>query len=334
MATKDPSTKAATTSSLRRLTEEQARQLLEAIRWPNGTRCAFCQGANCVALKGASTRAGVYKCRDCRKPFTVTVGTVMERSRVAMWQWVYAFAALSSSKKGLSAHQLRRELGVTYKTAYFMCQRVRFGLKHGTSEPKLTGPVVEADELHVGGKPRNPGEVKKKTTVVVLLEREGRSRGMVTTDVTKDNVSEFVMMNADLSATLMTDESPLYTAVGKKFGRHGTVKHSAREYARGDAHNNTVESWNSLFARGLYGSFHSVSPEHLHFYVSEFLHKWDTRKMSDTERAFDAMARTEGKRLFYRKPKCVIEAGSHVAGPRAPKPPDGQDQAAGAQPVG
>lgn len=292
-------------AELKRLSEDEARSLLEAIRWPNGPACPFCSSTQFVNLK---SRAGLRHCKECRKQYTVTVGTVMERSRVKMWQWVYVFAAMAASKKGISSHQLSRELGVQYKTAYFMCQRARYAMRHGPDLPKLSG-TLEMDETYVGGKPRNPGEVREKMPVVVLLERGGRARGLVTCDVTANTLRKHVTANADMSSRFMTDESPLYKTTGKKFaGGHETVTHSQREYARGDAHSNTAESYFSLLKRGVYGTYHHVSPEHLHLYVAEFDFKWNFRKVSDTERAHEVMRMVEGKRLYYRTPK-AIQAG-------------------------
>jgi transposase-like protein len=293
---------------LKRLTEPEAAALLESLRWPSGAGCSHCGSTSVYRLVGKAYRLTLHHCRDCRKQFSVTTGTVMERSRVKMWQWVYVFAAMAASKKGISSHQIHRELGVQYKTAYFMAQRARYAMKQPNAT-KLTG-TLEMDEAFVGGKPRNPGEGKAKTPVVVLLERNGRARGLVTCDVTAKTLRDHALKNADLSARLMTDENKSYKALGKKFkGGHQTVNHSEREYARGDVYSNTAESYFSLLKRGVYGVFHHVSPEHLHYYVSEFDFRWNRKKMTDTERTYDALRLTEGKRLFYRKPSGVIEAG-------------------------
>lgn len=300
-------------ADLKRLNEEEARALLEAIRWPNGPVCPHCSSKDHLVLDGPGARAGLKHCRGCRKQYTVTVGTVMERSRVKCWQWVYVFAAMSASKKGISAHQLRRELGVQYKTAFFMCHRVRYAMHEGMGA-KLggEGKTVVMDETFVGGKPRNPGKRMVKTPVVVLLERSGQSRAVVTPDVTARTLRKHLEENADLRSRLVTDENRSYKAVGKKFkGGHESVNHSAKEWARGDVHSAEVESWHSLLKRGLYGNFHHVSPERLHLYVYEFDFRWNRRKMSDTERTLEGLKMAEGKRLYYRKP-LQIEGGKSL----------------------
>ncbi len=301
---------------LKRLSEQEAATLMEQIRWPEGARCSHCKSSDVYRLVGDKYRLTLHHCRSCRRQFSVTTGTVMERTRVPLWQWVYVFAAMAASKKGVSAHQLRRELGVQYKTAFFMCHRARYAMREDHTE-KLTG-TLEMDETYVGGKPRNPGKVKEKTPVVVLLNREGQSRAVVTPDVTAKNLREHLEKNADFNARFVTDESPLYKNVGKKFkGGHHTVNHTNREYVRGDVYSATVESWNALLKRGLYGVFHNVSPERLGLYVTEFEWRWNRKQMSDTERALEGLRMVEGKRLYYRKPR-QIEAGGSVAGDAPP----------------
>lgn len=289
---------------LKRLSEDEARELLEGLRWANGKACPHC--GNCdqeriTKLAGKSTRPGVYKCRDCRKPFTVTVGTVMERSRVALRDWVYVFAAICASKKGISAHQISREIGCQYKTAWFLCHRVRLAMRT-EAMGKLMG-TVSVDETYVGGKPRNPGESKPKMPVVALVEKGGRVRSRVTTDVTASNLRKFMVENIDASATIMTDEAPMYKTTGKAFAAHKRVNHSEREYVGKDgATSNEVESYFANLKRGIYGTFHHVSPQHLQRFVDEFDFRWSNRDVSDTERTFIAIAQADGKRLMYRKP--------------------------------
>lgn len=299
-------------ADLKRLSEEDARALLESLRWPAGPACPHCSSTDHLVLSGPGARAGLKHCRGCRKQYTVTVGTVMERSRVKMWQWIYVFAAMAASKKGISAHQLRRELGVQYKTAFFMCHRARYAMREGMNATKLggEGKTVEADETYVGGRPRYPGKERTpKTPVVVLLERNGQARAVVTADVTASTLRKHLEANADLRSRLMTDENRSYMAVGKKFkGGHHSVNHSAKEYARGDVYSSTAEAYFSLLKRGLYGVFHNVSPERLPLYVAEFDFRWNRRKMDDTERTFEGLRMVVGKRLYYRKP-LQIESG-------------------------
>jgi transposase-like protein len=292
--------------SLKRLTEEEARELLEGLRWANGKVCPHC--GNCdqeriavlKANEASEVRPGLYRCKECRKQFTVTVGTVMERSKVALRDWVYVFAAICASKKGISAHQVSRELGVQYKTAWFMCHRVRLAMR-SDEMGKLMG-TVSVDETYVGGKPRNPGEVTVKTPVVALVEKGGRARGRVTPDVTAVNLRKHMLENIDLSATVMTDELSMYRNLAKPFAGHHTVNHSRREYVgKNGATSNEVEAYFSLLKRGIYGTFHHVSPEHLQRFVDEFDFRWSNRSLSDTERTYLALAQVGGKRLMYRR---------------------------------
>lgn len=295
--------------SLKRLSEDEARELLEGLRWANGKACPHC--GNCdqeriTKLEGKSTRPGVYKCKECRKPFTVTVGTIMERSKVALRDWVYVFAAMCASKKGISAHQIMREIGCQYKTAWFMCHRVRLAMRT-EAMGKLMG-TVSVDETYVGGKPRNPGQAKPRVPVVTLVEKDGRVRSKVMPNVTAANLRKHMTENIDQSATIMTDELPVYRKLAKPFAGHKSVNHSEREYVGKDgATSNEVESYFANLKRGIYGVFHHVSSQHLQRFVDEFDFRWSNREASDTERTFQALRQVDGKRLTYRKP---------VSGPR------------------
>lgn len=289
--------------ALKRLTEQEARELLEGLRWANGKACPHCGNcdqARIIKLEGKSTRPGVHKCKECRKPFTVTVGTIMERSKVALRDWVYVFAAMCASKKGISAHQISREIGCQYKTAWFMCHRVRLAMRT-EAMGKLMG-TVSVDETYVGGKPRNPGEAKPKLPVVSLVEKGGRVRSKVTPNVTAANLRKHMVENIDKSAVIMTDELPMYRNLAKPFAGHYTVNHSAREYVgKNGATSNEVESYFAMLKRGIYGTFHHVSSQHLQRFVDEFDFRWNNRETSDTERTFRAIEQSAGKRLTYRK---------------------------------
>lgn len=319
-------------AQLKRLTDTQARAYMERIRWPNGPQCPACKSLFHHTLGGKARKRGLYQCKDCKKLYTVTMGTVMESTKVNLWKWVYAFAAMTASKKGISAHQLHRELGVTYKTAWFMAHRVRYALAVA-HEGKLGGPqhVVQADEAFVGGKPRHHHTYKPqdKTPVVTLVEKtgQGRVRTVVTNDVSASTLRRFLLENADTRSVLMTDEHLGYTRLGRMFKNHRTVAHSAREYGRREpdgsmTDNNTAESYFALLKRGMYGVFHHCSPEHLQRYVHEFDFRWNTRKMNDTERTAEAVAQVGDKRLYYRKPKGVIQGS--VLGGASGEAPDGQ----------
>jgi len=288
--------------------DRAARKHLESLLWPDGPNCPRCgvMGDRITKLKGKSTRPGVHKCKDCRKPFTVTVGTVMERSKIPLCKWVYAAQLMASSKKGMSAHQLHRLLGTTYETAWFLFHRLR----ECAIDPKR-GPiggenkVVEADETYVGGKAKNKafGPPPKKHAVFTLVERHGEVRSFHVTNVNSKTLRPIIVKTASRKSYLMTDESPVYPKVGKEFSGHGTVNHSAKEYVRGSFwYTNTVESYFALLKRGVYGNFHSISEAHLHRYLSEFDFKYNTRKMSDAERGDELLKGAKGKRLMYHQP--------------------------------
>jgi transposase-like protein len=307
---------------------DKARELLEKMRWPNGVACPHCGGCDPYRItpsgtskKARTTRKGLYKCKACRRQFTVTVGTVFEHSHIPINIWLQAIYLLCSSKKGMSAHQLHRMLGVTYKSAWFMAHRLRYAMTQTPLVEKLQG-IVEVDETYIGGKikagPQNrtmynarpTGVVKprkrsyeNKIAVVALVERGGRVRAFPMPRVTVENVQDAIVEHVHKNARLMTDESGLYTTVGKyMLGGHETVKHSLNEYARGEAHTNTVEGFFSLLKRGINGVYHHVGKGHLGRYCDEFAFRYDHRKISDGERAQLAVLGAEGKRLTYKQP--------------------------------
>jgi len=248
-----------------------------------------------------------WRCRDCAQFFTVRTGTVFEETRLPLRVWVYAIWKACSSKKGISALQLSREMEITHKSALFILRRIRHGLGE-LAAPKLTG-TVEADEVYIGGKPRYKGVSKKgrgtdKMPVVGIVQRGGDARFEMMARVTADNIGRFVAENADLSCRIITDEYPAYNKVGKAFeGGHEVVTHSAGEYVRPgtDVHSNTIEGVFSLIRRGVMGTFHSVSKKHLPNYLNEFQFRWDTRKMDDGQRVAAAIKKIDGKRLEYRE---------------------------------
>ncbi len=227
------------TSQLSRITEEEARIMLERIRWPNGPICPHCRSLNVVTLGGNATRPGVKNCRDCRKQFTITVDTIFEGSHIPLRNWVYAFGRMCASKKGISALQLQRELYITYKTSWFMCHRIRYAMQDTNNNVKLTG-TVEVDETYVGGEPRYKGQSKRgrgtrKTPVLALIERKGNARTYVVYDVTSKILKGSIRKHIDSTAKIMTDDNSSYDGIGAEYdGGHESVNHSAREYARRD----------------------------------------------------------------------------------------------------
>lgn len=298
-----------------RLNEEEARELLESIRWPNGPICPHCGGTDRIyPIKEGAARAGLYQCGNCNEQFTVTVGTVMHKSKIPISKWAMAFYLLCTHKKGMSALQLQRDLGLgSYRTAWHMAHRIRLAMKEHPLAGLLKGQV-EVDETYVGGKPRRDGPKAKKgrgtkkTPVLVLVERDGRARAKPIERVDGKTLKDAVRESVDRSAMILTDEWGGYQGLHTEFkGGHYTVNHGEGEYERGGAHTNTAESYFALLKRGVIGSFHHVSKKHLHRYCDEFSFRWNARKLSDFDRAKIAVRGAEGKRLIYRTPSGKVD---------------------------
>lgn len=291
--------------------ENAARLLLERLRWPNGVACPRCGGAEPYKLNPKPSgknpaRQGLYKCRACKRQFSSTTGTIFESSHVPLSKWLLAIHLLASSKKGMSAHQLHRMLGVTYRAAWFMAHRLRHAMNQDGTLTKLDG-VVEVDETYVGGprrrKPGRPAPTDKdKTPVMALVERGGRVRAMPLERVTGDNVQDIIRKEVALNAHMMSDELNVYHPLSMGFRKHDMIKHSDGVYVRGDVHTNTVEGFFGLLKRGIVGSFHHVSKGHLGRYIDEFSFRYNSRGVSDGERAASIISGAEGKRLTYRQP--------------------------------
>ena len=293
-----------------------ARAYLEALRWPHGPQCPHCGVVNeATAMKGKSHRPGLYQCNACREPFTVTVGTVYERSKIALHKWLMATYLLSCSKKGMSSMQLSRMLGVTYKTAWFMTHRIREAMRDTSTNPiGGEGKTVEADETYVGGKEKNRHMSKRKSTrgghgemapVVSLVERNGNVRSFHVADVTAKTLAPVMMKHVHGASVLNTDEAPVYRKIGGMFAGHSTVNHREGEYVHSRdgrlTYTNSAESFFALVKRGVYGTYHSVSEQHLHRYLSEFDFRYNARMVTDAERTAAALKGIEGKRLTYRQ---------------------------------
>ena len=261
------------------------------------------------------TQAGMFLCNDCRDKFTCRTGTVMERSHIPLHKWLLALHLMATSKKGISANQLMRNLGLgSYRTAWILAHRCRQALTD--TSHKATGglggadKVVEVDETYVGGKAKNRAFRKPapKKAVVTLVERDGRATSFHVANVTAATVRPIIVTNANRASALMSDESPIYPKVGDEFANHHTVNHSANEYVRlgGYVHTNTAENFYSILKRGITGVYHSVSEAHLHRYLAEFDFRYSNRSglgVEDTERAAKALKGAEGKRLMYRQPR-------------------------------
>jgi transposase-like protein len=292
--------------------EDKAREYLEASRWPQGPVCPFCGQTDTVkALPSqGSMGKGWLHCSDCRKKFTVRVGTLYERSHVPLHKWLYATHLLCSSKKGISAHQLHRTLGVTYKTAWFMAHRIREGMKP-KNPPALggEGQTVEVDETYIGtraGQTVSRGASHKRA-VLSLVERGGQSRSFHVGKMTRLAMDPLVRKSASRKSRLITDESNLYKQ-DMGFASHESVNHSSTEYVRytdkGAIHTNTVEGFFSIFKRGMVGTYQHCGEQHLQRYLDEFDFRYSHRAalgVDDTMRAEIALAGIEGKRLTYRR---------------------------------
>lgn len=287
--------------------DEAAREHLEAIRWPNGPVCPHCGGFERIKkLQGQSHRPGLYKCYDCRQQFTVTVGTLFERSRIPLHKWFQAVYFLCSSKKGMSSHQLHRMLGVTYKTAWFMTHRIREAMRDSGGFDLMggNGGTVEVDETFWGNK--KPRWQKKgrgyehKEKILSLVEREGgRVRSYHVERVDAATLWPILVEQIAEDSRIMTDEAGQYAHLHKDFAGHDKVSHGIGEYVRGDVHTNTIEGYFSIMKRGLTGTYHPVSKQHLKRYLSEFDFRYNHRKMDDWSRAVEVLRGIEGKRLYY-----------------------------------
>lgn len=292
--------------------EEAARKHFEAIRWPNGPVCPHCGVVgNAVELKGEATRPGLYKCRECRKQFTATIGTVYERSHIPLHKWLLATHLLCSSKKGMSAHQLFRMLGFgSYRTAWFMAHRIREAMIDLDPAPLGgDGKTVEADETYIGrkeGRKKAKAGYGHKRVVVSLVERGGKARSFHVDNARVEEVVPIVKANIARESKLMTDESRLYRGVGKEFASHDAIEHGKDEYVRGDIHTNTVEGYFSIFKRGMKGIYQHCGENHLHRYVAEFQFRYNNREklgFNDADRSANAVKGADGKRLLYRGPR-------------------------------
>jgi len=293
--------------------ENAAREHLELIRWPQGSVCPHCGATGRISRieakardsrKGA--RPGLLFCGDCRKQFSVTVGTVFEHSKIPLHKWVLATHLLCSSKKGISSHQLHRILGVTYKTAWFMTHRIREAMKPAPNGQLGRNGPVEADETFIGTK---PGAKKRrgyghKNAVLSLVERNGNVRSFHVANVTAKTLKPILKEQITDEAHLMTDDAGQYRLIGPEFAKHNVVCHSTGEYVRGNAHTNTVEGFFSIFKRGIYGVYQHVSPFHLHRYTTEFDFRYNHREklgFNDSMRSNAALKGISGKRLTYRR---------------------------------
>lgn len=300
-------------------TEDAAREYFEKLRWPNGAVCPHCGNAKQDRVYKVTPnpekkiRAGLYKCAECLQGFTVTVGTVCEDSHIPLNKWLIGFYMMCASKTQVSALQLQRQLEIgSYRSAWFLCHRIRFALQDIMPTDKLDG-TVEADETYVGGKKRGMGRryTGNKTAVVSLVERGGRVRSRVAAKITDDALGRLLKQHVAETAHLNTDESTVYTRAGKTFASHDTVNHGDEEYVRRDvsgrlATTNTAEGFFGNSKRSLDGTHHHVSGKHLPLYLAELDYKYNTREETDGARTTIGIAKIVGKRLMLRRPKSSL----------------------------
>ena len=293
--------------------EYAAYEKLESLLWPHGPVCPRCGGLDRITPVTGG-RIGLYRCGPCKRQFTVTIGTIFESSHVKLPLWFQAAHLLCSSKKGMSAHQIHRILGVTYKTAWFMCHRLREAMREGPFSDMLGGEnqIVEADETYVGGKEKNKHANKRlrrgrgavgKEAAFSLVERGGRVRSFHVPAVSAKTLRPILNAQIDGRSRLMTDEAGAYRRPGGDFAEHDTVNHSIGEYVRGDAHTNTAENYFSIFKRGIAGVYHHVSQRHLKRYLAEFDFRYNERAglgIEDQARTERVLRGIVGKRLTYR----------------------------------
>src|SRR3954449_10032426 len=297
--------------------EDAALAHVEAALWPEGPVCPHCGATDRIyALKGKTTRRGLRKCGHCKKPFTVMMGTVFERSHIPLHKWLQAVYLLCSSKKGISSHQLHRTLGISYKAAWFMSHRIREGMRDGSIGPlgggHGFGNAVEADETFIGrkeGAETPKGGYSHKNAVLALVERGGKVKCVHIDNVTSDEIGRHVRESVAREAWLMTDEGRHYRQVGTEFAGHSSVHHTRGEYVDPEdatIHTNTVEGFFSVFKRGMKGNYQHCREKHLHRYVAEFEFRYNNRialGIGDTARSEEALLGVVGKRLIYKQPR-------------------------------
>ena len=303
--------------------EEKAREWLEARVWPQGPICPHCgaTGDDVTKLEGSKHRPGLYQCNQCRQQFSVTVKTLFERSKIPLTKWLAALFLLTASKKGVSAHQVHRSLGISYKSAWFMMHRLREALRTGGLAP-MGGPgkTVEIDETFQGrlqGAPRFVGAGMHSTwrnIILALVERGGAARTFHIDGATMANLLPIIRVNVNRETAIMTDEWRAYSPLGNEYASHEVVHHAAKQYARGTVSTNTVEGYFSLFKRGMRGVYQHCGEKHLHRYLAEFDFRYNTRTAlgyNDLMRAEIAAAGIKGKRLTYRRPHKQSHAEAH-----------------------
>jgi transposase-like protein len=289
--------------------EKAAVEFIEKQRWGDKPFCPLCGVFNVYQMKDSKTgerQANFrWRCHDCKGQFTVRKGTVLEDSAIPLKHWCFGFWRAATSKKGVSALEIHRQTGLSYKSSLFLLHRIRYAMAGTQFDPMGgEGKYIEADETYIG---RKPGANKRrgyghKNAVVSLVERGGGVRSFHVPNVTAKTIKDVLLAQVSPASQLMTDQAKQYIKVGRQFVRHEWVNHVQDEWARGDAHTNTVEGFFSLLKRGLNGIYHNVSAAHLHRYLAEFDFRYTNRELSDGQRTSLAIRQAEGKRLLYTEP--------------------------------
>ena len=280
---------------------EEARAYLESVRWPDGPVCPHCSAEGAYQLHGKSGRPGLWKCKKCRRQFTVTVGTIFQGSHISLNKWLYAIYLMCESKKGISTNQLHKDLDITYKSAWHMTHRIRQAMA-GVPGVSLFDGVVEADETYIGGRTKGGKRgrgAEKKVPVFSLVARDGEARSFLADDVKKRTLQGLIHEHVAETAHIMTDSFYSYRGLDGVYAGHSFVDHS-KEYVRGIVHTNFAESYFSLLKRGILGTFHHVSREHLQRYLHEFDFRWNRRDDENGGRLNDVIRQAVGQRLLYR----------------------------------
>jgi transposase-like protein len=296
--------------------EEKAFSYLESVLWADGAACPHCGGVDRITKVKANPakriRLGLWRCGDCKGQFTVKVGTVFEHGRIPLHKMLQATYLMTSSKKGISAHQLHRVLEITYKSAWFLAHRIREAMRQGALEPfGQGGGAVEVDETYIGKKKGMPvrGAYHHKFAVLGLVDRDsGKCRMFHVDKASGSNIQPIVLDNLSREARLMTDEATMYRKIGREFAQHGAVKHYENEYVRGDITTNSIEGAFSIFKRGMRGVYQHCAEKHLHRYLAEYEFRYshrDANGYNDPARSVRALEGVVGKRLTYQTAGCA-----------------------------
>jgi transposase-like protein len=293
--------------------ELAAVEFFERRRWGKNPCCVHCGSVDVHKMVDSKTgqrnKRYLWRCHDCKAQYTVRIGAVYEESRLPMRHWAYAFWRASTSKKGVAALEIQRQCQISYKSALFLMNRIRFAMAPDNPVADKLAGIIECDETYIGGKPRlgtgihKRGRGTKKVPVFAAVERHGRIRRQVVADVSGKTLKNAIRKLVDEQSRIMTDDFPAYDGIGLDFaGGHYTVAHRTKEYVRGDIHTNTAESSFAILKRGITGIYHSVSKEYLHRYLWQFDFLWNCRKMNDGDRTALAINLAQGRRLMYRAP--------------------------------